>query len=59
MIDVHQGVVYYQVGIGNGGLGYLSDHDVWRLPEVDDGLKGRAYTYLAHRPVFRVGPPGT
>jgi endoglucanase len=59
MIDVPQGVVYFQVGIGNGGLGYLSDHDVWRLPEVDDGLTGRAYTYLAHRPVFRVGPPGT
>jgi len=59
MIDVKRGLVYYQVGIGNGGLGYLSDHDVWRLPEVDDGLKGRAYTYLAHRPVFRVGPPGT
>jgi endoglucanase len=59
MIDVNRGVVYYQVGIGNGGLGYLSDHDVWRLPEVDDGLKGRAYAYLTHRPVFRVGPPGT
>ena len=59
MIDVQQGVVYYQVGIGNGGLGYLSDHDVWRLPEVDDGLTGSAYAYLTHRPVFRVGPPGT
>ena len=59
MIDVQHGVVYYQVGIGNGGLGYQSDHDVWRLPEVDDGLKGRGNTYLAHRPVFRVGPPGT
>jgi hypothetical protein len=59
MIDVDDGVVYYQVGIGNGGLGYLSDHDVWRLPEVDDGLRGRDYRFLAHRPVFRVGPPGT
>ena len=59
MIDVDRGVVYYQVGIGNGGLGYNSDHDVWRLPEVDDAMKGRANTYLAHRPVFRVGPPGT
>ncbi len=59
MIDVDRGVVYYQVGIGNGGLGYLSDHDVWRLPEVDDGLKGRAYAYLTHRPAFRVGSPGT
>ena len=45
--------------MGNTGLGYLSDHDVWRLPEVDDALKGRAYRYLSHRPVFRVGPPGT
>ena len=59
MIDVPRKVVYYQVGIGNGGLGYNSDHDVWRLPEVDDALKGRANRYLAHRPVFRVGPPGT
>ena len=59
MIDVDRGIVYYQVGIGNGGLGYLSDHDVWRLPEVDDGLRGRAYAYLTHRPVFRVGSPGT
>jgi endoglucanase len=59
MIDVDRGVVYYQVGIGNGGLGYNSDHDVWRLPEVDDAMRGRASTYLAHRPVFRVGPPGT
>jgi endoglucanase len=59
MIDVDRGVVYYQVGIGNGGLGYNSDHDVWRLPEVDDAMKGRANTYLTHRPVFRVGPPGT
>ena len=52
-------VLYYQVSMGNTGLGYLSDHDVWRLPEVDDALKGRAYRYLSHRPVFRVGPPGT
>ena len=44
---------------GTPASGYLSDHDVWRLPEVDDGLTGRAYRYLSHRPVFRVGPPGT
>jgi endoglucanase len=52
-------IVYSQVGMGNTGLGYLSDHDVWRLPEVDDGLTGRENRYLAHRPVFRVGPPGS
>ncbi len=59
MWDGKKKVLYYQVGIGNGGLGYNSDHDVWRLPEVDDALKGRADRYLSHRPVFRVGPPGT
>ena len=57
--DGKRKILYYQVSMGNTGLGYLSDHDVWRLPEVDDALKGRAYRYLAHRPVFRVGPPGT
>ena len=57
--DGKRKVLYYQVGMGNTGLGYLSDHDVWRLPEVDDGLTGRANRYLAHRPVFRVGSPGT
>jgi len=59
MWDGTRKVLYYQVGMGNTGLGYLSDHDVWRLPEVDDALHGRANRYLAHRPVFRVGPPGT
>ena len=57
--DGKRKLLYYQVGMGNTGLGYLSDHDVWRLPEVDDGLKGRANRYLARRPVFRAGPPGT
>ena len=57
--DGSRKVLYYQVSMGNTGLGYLSDHDVWRLPQVDDALKGRAYRYLSHRPVFRVGPPGT
>jgi endoglucanase len=59
MWDGKRKLLYYQVSMGNTGLGYLSDHDVWRLPEVDDTLKGRAYRYLAHRPAFRVGPPGT
>ena len=69
MIDVDRGVVYYQVGIGNGGLGYNSDHDVWRLPEVDDAHEGpcehvpRAPAGLPRRdprgpPSFRRSPAG-
>ncbi len=57
--DGKRKILYYQVGMGNTGLGYTSDHDTWRLPEVDDGLTGRTNRYLSHRPVFRVGPPGT
>ncbi len=38
--DGSRKVLYYQVSMGNTGLGYLSDHDVWRLPEVDDAPEG-------------------
>ena len=34
------------------------DHDMWRLPEVDDGLTGDANRYLAHRPAFAANAPG-
>jgi len=27
---------YYQVGIGDGNAQTVSDHDIWRLPQVDD-----------------------
>jgi endoglucanase len=52
----------YQVGIGSDfqSYGYQSDHDIWRLPEADDGYGGSdpTYRYIRHRPVFRAGAPG-
>lgn len=49
--------LYIQVGIGAGDKAgtFAGDHDVWRLPEADDGSSHR---YLRHRPVFRAAPPG-
>ena len=52
-------VLYYQVGIGSGSAEILADHDVWRLPQKDDGMQQHARRYLAHRPVFRSGRPGS
>lgn len=54
--------LYYQVGIGTDFLdnpNLLSDHDLWRLPQVDDTLGGTDPTlrFVRHRPVFAVGPP--
>jgi endoglucanase len=52
--------LYYQVGIGTDfeSFDYLSDHDIWRLPQVDDGYAGNdpVYQYIRHRPVFRAAP---
>ncbi len=58
MWDGGKKVLYTQVGIGNGGPGIRGDHDLWRTPESDDGSRGKANRFLAHRPVFRAGPPG-
>jgi hypothetical protein len=52
-----------QVGIGTGNesLGFVGDHELWRLPEDDDELNvspgDRAY-FVKHRPVFRAAAPG-
>ncbi len=53
--------LYYQVGIGEGNSKTLGDHDVWRLPQADDGYGGEdpSARYIRHRPVFRAGPPGS
>jgi endoglucanase len=53
--------LYYQVGIGEGNSKTLGDHDIWRLPQVDDGYGGAdpSARYIRHRPVFRAGPPGS
>jgi endoglucanase len=63
MWDQSRRVLYLQVGIGNGTANerILGDHDIWRLPQVDDhlGAKPGSPTYLvAHRPVFAANAPG-
>jgi endoglucanase len=60
MWDPASRTLYLQVGIGSGNStgSFVGDHDVWRLPEVDDGDTASADKYLAHRPVFRAASPG-
>ena len=55
------GVLALQVGIGSGNKAgtFNGDHDVWRLPERDDALRGAANRYLTRRPAFRANAPGT
>ena len=58
--DERSRVLMLQVGIGSGNTKgtFSGDHDVWRLPERDDGLTGRANRYLRRRPAFRANAPG-
>jgi endoglucanase len=63
MWDDDTETLYYQVGIGTDFMNdpnVLSDHDLWRLPEVDDTIGGTDPTlrYVRHRPVFVAGPAG-
>jgi endoglucanase len=60
MWDPATGVLYLQVGIGSGNSSgtFAGDHDVWRLPEADDGDTDRTDRFLAHRPVFAANRPG-
>jgi endoglucanase len=60
MWDDSTRTLYYQVGIGAGNSATLSDHDIWRLPQQDDGYGGSdpRLRYIRNRPVFRAGPPG-
>jgi len=54
--------LYLQVGLGVTTDGYLSDHDVWRLPQADDSINLSQYPneqFLKNRPVFENGPPGS
>jgi len=55
--------LYYQVGIGTDfkSYNYVSDHDIWRLPQVDDTYGGSnpQYQYIRHRPVFVAGAAGS
>jgi endoglucanase len=53
--------LYYQVGIGEGNANTIGDHDIWRLPQVDDTYGGSdpLYRYIRNRPAFRAGRPGS
>ncbi len=64
MWDDKSQTLYYQVGIGTDFAddpNLLSDHDLWRLPQVDDTLGGTDPTlvYVRNRPVFVAGPAGS
>jgi endoglucanase len=64
MWDDDSRTLYYQVGIGTdfeNNPNTLSDHDLWRLPQVDDTLGGTDPTlvFVRHRPVFQAGPAGS
>lgn len=62
MWDDDTRTLYYQVGLGTGfeDANYVSDHDLWRLPEVDDTYGGDdpATQYIRHRPLLRAAPAG-
>jgi endoglucanase len=59
MWNDHTQTLYYQVGIGTDfeSSDYLSDHDIWRLPQADDTYAGSdpAFQYIRNRPVFVAG----
>ncbi|HTD57378.1 MAG TPA: glycoside hydrolase family 9 protein [Solirubrobacteraceae bacterium] len=62
MWDQNRRVLYFQVGIGDGNGGsILGDHDLWRLPQADDGSRakpGSSTWFAVHRPVFAANAPG-
>jgi len=63
MWDDSSRTLYYQVGIGTDfeDFDYLSDHDLWRLPQDDDAYAGSdpTFKFIRHRPVFVAGPAGS
>ena len=51
--------LYLQVGIGDGNVQVTGDHDLWRLPEVDEQIDeppGSPRYFIKHRPVFIADP---
>nr|BFE82730.1 hypothetical protein GCM10020093_053310 [Planobispora longispora] len=60
MWDEKSRTLYIQVGIGAGDAEgtFVGDHDIWRLPEADDGDTGPGRQFIRNRPVFRAAPPG-
>ncbi|HKV42424.1 MAG TPA: glycoside hydrolase family 9 protein, partial [Blastocatellia bacterium] len=49
--------LYYQVGVGEANARFAGDHDIWRLPQADDGMGGSdpRFKYIRNRPVFAAG----
>ncbi|SDI97912.1 glycoside hydrolase family 9 protein [Nonomuraea jiangxiensis] len=60
MWDEKTKTLYIQVGIGAGNEAgtFDGDHDIWRLPQADDGDTGDGRQFIRHRPVFRAAAPG-
>jgi endoglucanase len=63
MWDDKSKTLYYQVGNSQDwdNFDFLSDYDIWRLPQADDNWTGcpEDSTYICHRPVFQAAPAGT
>ena len=55
MWDDSSKTFYYQVAVASGGHSYVGDHDIWRLPQVDDTYQNCAspYEFICNRPVFQ------
>jgi len=60
MWDAQHRTLLLQVGIGSGNRAgtFRGDHDLWRLPQADDGDTRHADRFVSHRPVFRAAAPG-
>ena len=62
MWDDNSKTLYYQVGNSQDwdNFDFLSDYDIWRLPQADDNWAGcpEDSTFICHRPVFRAAPAG-
>jgi endoglucanase len=63
MWDDKTKTLYYQVGNSQDwdNFDFLSDYDIWRLPQADDDWTGcpEDSTYICHRPVFQAAPAGS
>jgi hypothetical protein len=60
MWDASTGTLHLQVGIGSGNRQgtFAGDHDLWRLPQADDGDTDPRDRYVAHRPIFDAAAAG-
>jgi len=54
MWDDSSKTLYYQVSIASGGHAFVGDHDIWRLPQVDDTYQNcvSPYEFICNRPVL-------